>query len=91
MLVVVDLNRCVDAQRYRHFFGFAIGSVNHHRDVLPRLDPLFKSDDVKRLGAIKFERLRVCAFLKLARQHAHANQVAAVYALEALRHDGAHA
>ena len=38
MLVVVYLDRRVDAQRERHFFRLAVRAMNDQRDILARLD-----------------------------------------------------
>jgi hypothetical protein len=46
-----------------------------------------EAHDVVGLGAVELQRLRRRAVLELQRQHAHADEVGAVDALEALGHD----
>src|SRR5258706_8786966 len=54
-------------------------------DVLSRLYfSAFKTGDVEGFSAVEIQRLSVRAFFELARQHAHADEVAAVDAFEAL-------
>ncbi|MDX6694663.1 MAG: hypothetical protein QOF02_2266 [Blastocatellia bacterium] len=91
VLVVVQFYRRVNAQGDGNFFGRAALASNDERDVLSRPDAVFKAGDVERLRAIESERLRARPFLELTRQDAHADQIAAMNALEALRDDGLHA
>ena len=70
-----------------HFYGFAVGAVNHQSELAAR-DAF--ADDVVGFGAVQFKRFAVGAGQKLQRQHAHADQVGAVDALEAFGHDGFH-
>ena len=66
--------------------------MNHERHVLSRFDLIaFESGDVESFRAVEIQRLGVRAFFELARKHAHADEVAAMDALETLRDDGAHA
>src|SRR6266704_1796875 len=46
VLVVVDLDRCVDAQQQRDFLHAAVGSPDHERRVLLRPDLAFDAADV---------------------------------------------
>src|ERR1051325_3604106 len=87
MLVVIDLDRRIYAQRERHFFSLAAGAVNDHRHVHARLDAALKASDGKRLRPVEIESRGARALFKLAGEHAHADEVAAMYALEALGHD----
>ena len=50
-----------------------------------------EAEDVVGFRAVELQRLRGRAFLELQRQHAHADEVAAVDALETLRDDRFHA
>ena len=61
------------------------GAVNHQRRVLLRFDTAFQTFDIECLVADKLQRLCAVAAEKLQRQHAHADQVAAMNALEAAR------
>src|SRR5204862_1227487 len=80
------------AQRDGDFLLPAVGASDAERQVLARRDlPAVEADDVEDLRAVEAERLRVGVLLELERQHAHADEVRAVYALEALGDDGAHA
>jgi len=91
VLVVVDLNRRIDAAADVDVFYAAVLARDLERQILLRLDVRIEAYDVVGLGAIKLEALRGRAVLELQRQHAHADEVAAVDAFEALRHDGFHA
>src|SRR5258708_28013387 len=93
--VVVDLDGRVDAENDWDVFGCAAGPMDGERHILTRSDAAtrsgsFKTSDVECLCAIKFQRRGVRAFLELARQDAHADEVAAMNPFEALRDDGFH-
>ena len=65
--------------------------MDDQRQRLPRLRVVVEPDEIERLGAVELERRRGRAGRKLARQHAHADEVAAMDALEAVGDDRAHA
>ena len=91
MQVVIDLDRRVDSQDNGYFLCLAIGAMNCQHHVLTRSHfPAFQSSDVERLGAVEVQRRGVDAFFELAREHAHAHEVTAMDAFEALRDDGLH-
>ena len=52
-----------------------------------RLEPAPEADNIEALGAVELEGLARGAVLELQRQHAHADEVGAVDALEALDDD----
>ena len=87
MLVVLDLDGGIDSQRNRDLISPAAVAVDEEGDILARLDLTFQTDNVKDFGAVELQRLSTGSFLKLAGQDAHANQIAAVDALEALSYD----
>src|SRR5262249_25973178 len=91
VLVVIDLDRRIDAQLHRNLFSGPVRAAYDQPDVLLRSDPAVESDDVESFRAVEVERLRADAFFKLQRQHAHSDQVAAVNPLEALGDDRTHA
>src|SRR5207249_9788915 len=87
--VVLNFYRSVDAQRHRDFFAAAVGAVNHQGNILPRLGVGAETDEVKHFTAVELESLSIRAFFELTGQDSHADEIAAVYTLEALRHDRA--
>src|SRR6266513_4844683 len=86
VLVVVHLDRRVDAQEQRDFLHAAVGPPDRERRVLLRPDLSLDAADVDDLVALDAERSDRVAALELEGQHAHADEVRAVDALEAL-HD----
>ncbi|OMP13801.1 hypothetical protein COLO4_00925, partial [Corchorus olitorius] len=76
------------AARDGHFHAFAVLAVDDEREVGARFA---LADHVKGFGAVNAEREARGARLELQRQHAHADQVRAVNALEAFGHDGLNA
>src|SRR4051812_14397847 len=91
MLVIIYLNRRINPECDGDFFRFAIGAMDDEHYVLAWTDcPAFKPCQVEDLCTIQLERGGVCALFELAGQHAHANQIATVNSLEALRDDGLH-
>mmetsp|Transcript_26275 Transcript_26275/g.62209 ORF Transcript_26275/g.62209 Transcript_26275/m.62209 type:complete len:395 (+) Transcript_26275:4406-5590(+) len=70
---------------HRHGGGLAVLVANAQRQDGPRRA---LADDVEGLAAVETQRQPIGTGLELQRQHAHADQVAAVDALEALGHDG---
>src|SRR3546814_9949510 len=80
-----------DLRRQQHHVGLerllaAVGLRRGDRGGLRRA--VLQADDVEGLRAVEAERLRVLAVLELQREHAHADQVGAVDALEALGDHG---
>src|SRR5438876_12240922 len=90
VLVVLHFDRRIDAQRNRYVLRLAVRTMNRELHFLLRAQRR-QAGDVECLGAIELERLRVRAFIELQRQHAHADEIGAVNALEALGHDCANA
>src|SRR6266567_8517941 len=88
VLVVVDLDRGVDAQRHRHILDCAVRAMNHKHDFLSRLDFALQADEIKRLRAFEIQRRSTDAFFELARQDSHSHKIASMYTLEALCYDG---
>src|SRR6266853_1423073 len=91
VLVVVDLDRRVDAQQQRHFLHAAVGSPDHERRVLLRPDLALDAANVEGLVAFDPERRDRVAAFELEGEHAHADEVRAMDALEALHDHRAHA
>src|SRR6266700_6014925 len=91
VLVVVDLDRRVDAQQQRDFLHAAVLPPDHQRRVLLRPDLALDAADVDGFVAFDAERSDRVAALELEGQHAHADEVRAVDALEALHDHCAHA
>ena len=91
MTEVFDLNRRINAQRERYFLNTSVVAMNDEPHVLARRDLTVESADVEDFRAVEFERHRRRVTFELQRQHAHPDEVRAVYALEAARDDGAHA
>src|SRR5947209_16518678 len=91
MPVVFDLNRRVYAERDGNLLLLAAGAAYAERHVLARPDlDAIEADDIENLRAVEAQRLGVRVLLELQGEHAHADEVRAVYALEALGDDGAH-
>src|SRR5436190_2247424 len=89
--VVVDFDRRVDAHDDGDFVGRSGAAMNPQRGLLHRTQSAFDADDVERLRAVERQRLRARSFVELQRENAHADEVGAVNALEALGDDGADA
>src|ERR1043166_467150 len=73
VLVVVDLDRCIDSQLHGNAFSLSILARDLERDHLPRLDRVGHPRDSISLRSVQPERLRVGAFDELHRQYTHAN------------------
>src|SRR5215207_7197948 len=87
--VVFDLDGRVDAQRHRHLALRAVGAADAERHVLPGPDlAALEPRDVDGLRAVEPEGLGVDVVLELEGEDDHADEVRAVYALEALGDDG---
>src|SRR5262245_64413751 len=66
--------------------------MNRQGYIMARRDlNILKTRNVELLSAVEIQCGRVRSFLELARQHSHADQVASVNALEALRNHGFYA
>ena len=74
-------------QRDRDVFHLPVRASDAQRQVLLRLQVRARARDVVSFRAVQLQRLRSGAFFELQRQHAHADEVGAMDALEALRHD----
>lgn len=88
---VMRFRERVDAAKQGRLGDFAVGAANHERDVLLRLHGIFQALNIESFRAVEPERFRAFAVCKFEREHAHADQVRAVDAFKALRHDCAHA
>jgi hypothetical protein len=63
--------------------------VNDQGNILPRLGVGTETGEVEHFTAVELERLSIRAFFELTGQDSHADEIAPVYPLEALRHDRA--
>src|SRR6266705_2340092 len=72
VLVVVHLDRRVDAQEQRDFLRAAVGPPDHQRRVLLRPDLPFDAADVDDFVALDAERRDRVAAFELEGKHAHA-------------------
>jgi len=86
--VVVDFDRSVDAEFDCLFEFYAVFAGDGEGDILAGLDAVAEAGDVVGFGAVEVERLRADAFGELEWEDAHADEVGAVDALEALGDDG---
>src|SRR5690606_11642275 len=84
-LVDRDLFVGIQAAAYRHLDTLAVAAGHHQGEGGAGLA---LADDVVGLGAVQAQADAVTAGQELQRQHAHADQVGAVDALEALGDDG---
>ena len=91
MLVVVNFDGRIDAATHGHLLHRAVLARDLQRQILLRFEARIQAHDVIGLRAVELEAEGGGAFLELQGQHAHAHEVAAVNAFEALRHDGFHA
>ena len=90
--VVVHLDGRIDAQLHRLIDDGAVLARDVQSDILLRLDLIAEAKHVVDFRAVELRAsVRADAFRELQRQHAHAHEVGAVDALEALRDDGLHA
>ena len=88
MAVVVDFDGGVDAEFDGLFEFGAVFAGDGEGDILAGLDAVAEAGDVVGFGAVEVERLRADAFGELEREDAHADEVRAVDAFEALGDDG---
>ena len=91
MLVIVHLDRRVDADDHRHLVRCPAAPMDAQRGLLPRAERPLDARDVERLRPVERERLRVRPLLELQREHAHADEIGAMDSLEARHHDRADA
>ena len=88
MAVVVDFDGGVDAE-FDGLLEFGpVFAGDGEGDILTGLDAVAEAGDVVGFGAVEVERLRADAFGELEREDAHADEVGAVDAFEALGDDG---
>ena len=88
MAVVVDFDGRVDAEFDGLFEFGAVFAGDGEGDILAGLDAVAEAGDVVGFGAVEGERLCADAFGELEREDAHADEVGAVDAFEALGDDG---
>ena len=88
MAVVVDFDWRIDAEFDRLLNFGAVFAGDSEGDILAGLDAVAEAGDVVGFGAVEVEGLRTDAFGELEREDAHADEVGAVDAFEALRDDG---
>src|SRR4249920_171266 len=91
MLIVIYFDLCIDAAAYGDVGDFARFTGDFQNQILLRLDRGIEANDIIRFGTIKLQRLRSGSFLKLERQHAHADEIRAMDALKALGNDNFYA
>src|SRR5436190_574094 len=89
--VVINLDRRIDAQLYWNRFALPVLARDFERHHLSGLNRLRQSRDGVSLGTVESKGLRIRSFSELQWQHAHADQIRAMNALEARRHDRFHA
>src|SRR5947207_4643606 len=89
--VVINLDRRIDAQLYWNRFALPVLARDLQRHHLSGLNRLRQSRDGVSLGTIESKGLRIRSFSELQWQHAHADQIRPMNALEARRHDRFHA
>ncbi len=88
MTIVVDFDRRIDAE-FDGLLNFgAVFAGDGEGDILAGLDAVAEAGDVVGFGAVEVERLGADAFGELEREDAHADEVGAVDAFEALGDDG---
>src|SRR5258708_2263881 len=83
VLVVINLNRRINAAADGNIFNLPVLARNLQREVLLRLDVRVEADNVKGFSSVQFQCQCESTFLELQRQHAHADEVAAMNALKA--------
>src|SRR2546423_11731323 len=88
---VVDVSLRVETREQAQLVVPAIAARDRALESAPRRDAAANASDVENLVALERERRARHVGGKLERQHAHADEVRAVDALEALGNDRAHA
>src|SRR5260221_7922075 len=91
VLVVVHLDRRIDAQQHLDLRSGPVLVVDHDRHFLARVHAVFDTEDVDGLVAFDAERGHRVVPHELEGQHAHHDEVGAVDALEALDDHGTRA
>src|SRR5438067_1449850 len=91
VLIVVDLVGRIDSADDFETLRLAVDARGFDVELFARREAVLHARDVDRLEAGEAERLRVLACHELEREHAHADEVRAMDALEALRDHRAHA
>ena len=86
MLIVIDLDRGVDAAAHRHVIHRTVAARDAQGQVLLRAQRRGETEHVVLFMTIEFQGLGGDPLLELERQHAHADEVRAVDPLEALGH-----
>ena len=71
MLVIVDLDGCIDPASDWHILDLAIRAGDAQSQILLRLEVRVQAEHIVEFVAIELVRLRVCALLKLQGQHDH--------------------
>src|SRR6266581_365810 len=89
--VVIHLDRRVDAQQHLDVLLRSVLAADDERRFLLRPDARFDAGNVDDLVPLDSERLHRIVAGELEREHAHADEVRAVDALEALHDHRAHA
>src|SRR5471032_871063 len=91
VLVVINFDRCIDAQQHFDFLRAAVGAVDHQGRQLLWLDFAFEAFQVEGFIAGDAQGLHAVVADELQRQHAHAHQVGTVDTLERTGNHGFHA
>ena len=91
MLVVGNLERRIDSGDSGEIFLFALSVARADLDFFLRLEILAQAFEIENFEAGKAQRLEIFARREFQRQHAHADQIAAMNALEAFGQHGANA
>src|SRR4051812_2438985 len=89
--VVVQLVEGIDAAKQRHPLQRTIAGHDLGRQLLAWFQIALQPADRHRFIALQPDRLPRRTFLESQRQHAHSDQIGAMYALEALADYGADA
>src|SRR5260221_2488400 len=84
MAEIFDLVERVDAAQQLDRLAAAVGAVDDAGELHARLDAGLGAENIEVLGAGDLQALPRCPAGELQRQHAHADEVRAVDALEAL-------
>src|SRR6185437_14117056 len=85
VLVVSDLERRIDAGNGGKLFFLALSVARAHFDLFFRLEILAQALEIENFEAAKPERLEIFTRREFQWQHSHADQIAAMDALETFR------